>query len=1001
MKLFCSNVSRLAIPGSPPILPFALVLLAFSGGIQSRPAEKPELTRFNLAENSLVEVLKAFSRQSSLQLLYAHDLVDGKRSNGIFGEMPVNKALRIILKNTGLKWQFINENMVAIVPAQLAGEPGAASGDDNVNDDVSILADIEVQGKLRWWESDGSDAVFGFNKPLLETPRSVSVVNVDAIELFAVNAVDDLSRIVPGAFTTTRWGIQGAVDIRNIPADTYFRGMKRITLQGHGRSVLAAMDSIEVAGGPASPLMGIGKFGGYVNFIPKSGRSYIGQYLNNASGFGQIVTGEYNRRELSFGVGGPYDLTSIDRRGGYYVYGLVEDSDSFTYGVPVKQKVLQAATSIEDMVSGFRLETGFNVQISRTAGALTGRFTQNLVDDGTYISGSPLVDLDLNGNGLIGYLETHRASPVAGELSSDNQPLHQVFPWPTDAAGDPLPLDQFPQVSGIPQSMYAYLQENPQADPTGLLRAQGVGGPQPVSSYVPLGMVLDPRTTALTQYKPRRSAAFEKDLRADFFTAYFDLVHDEDPDLLIKNQLFFDVMNQYKSSNQPFSQRQDVRAIENKLTVGKRIHKLPEWLDINTRFSISFRNTVSEGEMTQGDYGNHRNDANAPTWNNDTAGMTPNTTFASSNENSSLANDGLPWSHIYRTEYSVAGVGALFDIDLFSKTNLVLGARFDGSMAETVEYAGRFQNAAGTSVNPGYYEAQDDKARGWDSGPSWSASLSHQLPYGLRPYMTVSETSIILDRNNNSMANAVIEAGHLGRAALKEAGVKFSARNGALEFSSALYEQGRIDVAPTDPAAVIQAYATSTTTRGWQTEIKWAPISNFHLSAYIVDQITRYTPNVGGSMQVDARALGFTDIYDNDGNLVYPAEAFLYGGRARIILPDGMNQYEIKQGNPERQIGLSSIFQFTKRWGLTFNGNYLSSTCSGRLCLVEMPGNTIFDMGIYWDQYPMRINFDVKNATDEQYFRARTGDTLGDVIAQSMPGRVYKLTINYRFGESR
>lgn len=997
MKLFCSNVSRLAIPGSPPIIAIALVLLAFSSGLQSRPVDQPGHTSFNLAENSLVEVLKGFSQQSSLQLLYAHDLVEGKGSDGIIGEMPVTEALQKILQDTGLSWQFVNDNMVAIVPALPAGEMDSASGDD----DVSILADIEVQGNLRWWESDGSDAVFGFNKPLLETPRSVSIVNVDAIELFSVSAVDDLSRIVPGAFTTTRWGIQGAVDIRNIPADTYFRGMKRITLQGHGRSVLAAMDSIEVAGGPASPLLGIGTFGGYVNFVPKSGRSYIGQYLNKASGFGQIVTGEYNRREISFGVGGPFDLKSLERRGGYYVYGLTEDSDSYAYGVPVKQKVLQAATSIENLVGGFRLETGLNVQRSRTAGALTGRFTQSLADSGTYISGRPLVDLDLNSNGTIGYLETHRASPVAGELGSDNQPLHQVFPWPADAAGNPLPFDQFPQVNGIPQSMYSYLQDNPQADPAGLLRAQGVGGPQPISGYVPVGMVLDPRTTTLTHYNPRRSAAFEKDLRANFFTVYVDLVNDDDPDLLIKNQLFFDVMKQYKSSNQPFSQTQDVRAIENKLTFGKRIDELPEWLHIGTRFSVSFRNTVSEGKMTQGDYGNHRTDANASTWNNDTAGMTPNTTFTSSNENSNLDNDGLPWSFIYRTEYSVFGVAALFDIDLFSNTNIVLGARFDGSTAETVEYAGRYQNAVGTSDNPGYYETQDDKARGRDSGPSWSASLSYQLPYGLRPYITAAESSIILDRNNNSMANAVIEAGHLGRASFKEAGIKLGTLSGVLEFSSAIYEQGRIDVEPTDPAAVLQAYATSTTTKGWQTEIKWAPTGNFLLSAYAVNQITRYTPNVGGAMQVDARALGFADIYDDDGNLIYPAEAFLYGGRARIMLPDGLKQYEVKQGNPERQIGVSSIYQFAKHWGLTFNGNYLSSTCSGRLCLVEMPENTIFDVGIFWNKYPVRINLDVKNVTDEQYFRARTGDTLGDTIAQSMPGRVYRLTVNYRFGDSR
>jgi outer membrane receptor protein involved in Fe transport len=35
---------------------------------------------------------------------------------------------------------------------------------------------------------------------------------------------------------------------------------------------------------------------------------------------------------------------------------------------------------------------------------------------------------------------------------------------------------------------------------------------------------------------------------------------------------------------------------------------------------------------------------------------------------------------------------------------------------------------------------------------------------------------------------------------------------------------------------------------------------------------------------------------------------------------------------------------------------------------------------------------DVNNFTDERYYRARTGDTLGDVIAQAMPGRTWQIT---------
>ena len=41
---------------------------------------------------------------------------------------------------------------------------------------------------------------------------------------------------------------------------------------------------------------------------------------------------------------------------------------------------------------------------------------------------------------------------------------------------------------------------------------------------------------------------------------------------------------------------------------------------------------------------------------------------------------------------------------------------------------------------------------GTDSGKSWSVSLSQQLPWGLRPYATYAETSLMLDGANNIIA---------------------------------------------------------------------------------------------------------------------------------------------------------------------------------------------------------------------------------------------------------
>lgn len=970
----------------------------------TRGADSKSIAHFDIVAGKLSDALNHFSEQAGLQVLYDPTWTTDKRAAPIAGDMSVDRALNRLLRGTGLQWRFVNAMTIAIF--QPTTQPSAATASANVQaepapravtHDTVTLSDIDVQDQ-RWLPTGTSNSLFGFSKPLLETPRSVSYISEETIDLFGLSAVEDLLRVVPGVFTTTRFGIQGSVDVRNVPADTYFRGMKRLTLQGHGRSVLAAMDSIEVVGGPPSPLYGMGKIGGYTNVVPKSGRAKTGQYLTESEGFIQGIGGEYDRREVSFGVGGPLTLLNqYGKQGGYYVYGLVEDSQSYAAGVPIKQQILQAAISIDNIAGPFRLESGTNYQVSRTAGALTGRLTQDLVDNDRYIGGSPLVNLDLNGNGSIGYLEMQTASPVLGKLVAGNQPLNQLFAWPTDAKGKPLALNQFPTKAGIPASMYSYLVAHPEADPTGLLRAQGVGGPIPISGAVPVGMVLDPRTVTYNTLNPRHSAAFERSLRAQFITAYADLIYDSDPDFTIKNQLFFDSMNQFKSSNQPFSQVQDVYVAEDKLTVSRRIAQLPGWLRINSLASINIRDTVSEGKMTLADYGNHRTDATAPGWNQDSGGMTANTTFASANDNSNIYNDGFPWLSIYRTQFSELGAGALLDIDLFTNTNILLGARIDGSQAKNTDYAGRFNLNTGTSANPGAYIATDDIAEGWDRGPSWSISASQQLPYGIRPYVTWARASVVLDGNNNTLLNTVIRSGHIGSSELKEVGLKANWFNGTLLFTGSAFKQGRTQASEQDNADVLTAYPTATTTWGWQTELKWVPTKNLLLSLYTIKQTTDYTPNVGGSIQVDARALGFKDVLDANGNVVYPAEAFLYGGRARIQLPNDMEQYKHKQGNPPIQLGFSGVYQFFKGVGATFKAGYLSSTCSGRLCLVRLEQSHVYDIGAFWETPAWNLKFDVFNLTDEHYYRARTGDTLGDVIAQAMPGRRWQVTAKYKF----
>lgn len=893
-------------------------------------------------------------------------------------------------------------------PANAQESTGAA--DDK---DVAELSDIEVTGDpLRALSNEPSAASFGFSKPLLETPRSVSFISEEQINLFGLSSVEDLVRVVPGAFTTTRFGIQGGIDVRNVPADTYFRGMKRLNMQGHSRTVLAAMDSIEVVKGPPSPVFGMGKIGGYTNVTPKSGRAKVGGYLPDAQGFAQAIAGSYDRKEASFGVGGPLGFT--EKQAGFYVYGLLEDSEAFTRDVPYKQKIAQAAVSVDNFIGPFRLDVGSNYQFAKTAGALTSRVTQDLIDDGTYIRGIPLKNLDLNNNGSIGFLEYNTASPVRGNLSAANQPLSQRWNWQLDANGRPLPLDQFAKVPGIPQTLYTYLYDQcgsshsatPSGcpDPTGLVRAAAgsnptnlrvnpslATGPQPTSGQVPIGFALDPRTVGYDKLDLRRAGAFERELEGTFLLGFADLVYDSNPDFTIKNQLFFDSMDQYKISQQPSGGKQDVQVFEDKVTVTKRLTALPEWLRVNSLASVNFRSTRSTGYRYGGDFSSTRTDVMYG------AGrMTANTSFIHSFENSDLNNDGAPWTSDYKTKFWEAGGGVLFDVDLFTKTNVLFGGRYDRSNARNTEFA-TFNPTQGTAANPGRFETANETAEGTDSGKSWSVSLSHQLPFGIRPYVTMAESSLSLDSNNNSLDNAIITAGHIGLAELKEAGIKATLFGGKLFLSAAGYEQTRTDVTTNDDPT-IGAEVSSTETRGVETEIKWVPNKNTFVSLYALRQKSEFIFNNGASILVDARTLGFQDVLDPaTGKVIFPAEAFLYGGRAFINLPAGVAKYKEKQGNPTTQLGLTANYRMDNGVGFTFSSNYLSSVPSGRLQLVELPSTFLVNAGVTWDVSRWDFKLDIFNAFDERYFRARTGDTLSDALVSAMPGRRWQLTVRTEF----
>jgi outer membrane receptor protein involved in Fe transport len=286
--------------------------------------------------------------------------------------------------------------------------------------------------------------------------------------------------------------------------------------------------------------------------------------------------------------------------------------------------------------------------------------------------------------------------------------------------------------------------------------------------------------------------------------------------------------------------------------------------------------------------------------------------------------------------------------------------------------------------------------RGTDSGKSYSVSLSHQLPFNLRPYATYANASLMLDGSNNVIAPNIIPRGHIGEAELKEVGLKTSFFGGKLMWTTAGYEQTRSDVtAPDDPSEA--AEVTSTQARGIETEIKWVPNRNIFISAYALWQKSEYVVDAAANVGLDARQLGFMDVLDPvTGEVLYPAEAFFYGGKATVALPAGASDFRERVTDPKKQFGFNSTFTLPKGFGFLVGATYFSETYADRTKSILLPDALVFNAGVTFDKGSWHIKANGYNVSDEVYWRARSGDT-SPGLASAMPGSRWEITLKHDF----
>jgi iron complex outermembrane receptor protein len=384
-----------------------------------------------------------------------------------------------------------------------------------------------------------TDSVFGLDAPLAEIPRSISSVTSEMITRYDIKTVNDLVAATPGSFTGSYFGVPGALFVRGEAGDNFYRGFRRVENRGNYQTPIGDAEELEVVKGPPAPNYGGGKVGGYMNYTPKSARSTTAKWLEHPTGKINLVYGSYDQKQGSVEFGSPFKIGQ--HRGGFYTFFSVEDSKSYYKGISTRSKLGQIAADME-LPGKWRMEfgmQGFGGALPQNIG--WNRVTQQLVDSGTYLAGTPAINLAGNDYNL-NPSNFQAATLLNFAYTANYAPIFLASPQAADFA-------------------------------------------------------LDPKTVHTVHLNNDQIFIDTPDFSdAITYTSYFDLVKDIKDGVRFKNQTFYDSLDHQKYSTYGFAANYTPSVIENKSSL-EYAFNAGHWLRAQTTSGVAYRHTsVTAGE---------------------------------------------------------------------------------------------------------------------------------------------------------------------------------------------------------------------------------------------------------------------------------------------------------------------------------------------------------------------------------------------------------------------
>ena len=654
---------------------------------------------------------------------------------------------------------------LGVVLLGLLSAGSAYSAQDKVEDrDGRVIEELVVTADLGSLPGNDVPSLFGFDKSLLETPRSASTITDEMMERFMIGDIDELIAMAPGSFTQSFFGIAGSLDIRGTTGETYFRGMRRLDNPGNYPTPIGATNRVDIIRGPASPIHGPAKIGGYLDFYPKSARiEETGAFIDEATGALSLDLGSWERRVVTSELGGAASIGGQDF--GYWLYAQFEDSGSYYKNSGTDQRLVQASFDMD--VGALRLQFGTMLHhYEGTQVAGWNRLTQDLIDHGLYVAGSPH-SLDRDGDGYVS---------------------HQEF----DVDGDGF-TDLNPYAAGLVPGTRATLERDASAEGTCRIGATPVFG-----CRLDLLALPSPGTARLNGDQVLVDA--DDRVTNDVGTVYFDVVFSTDGGWEWRNQIFLEGYDNLNENAYGFSQFHDAWVVEEKLVAMREFEGASAGLVLQVSPSLRFIDFRHAD-----DYTNEYFDRRDLSGGSDTGFRRLLATRVDKD-----------YTEYYIGDYLDLGFAVLADFE-WGRFDVLAGARYDMIDMRSRQPVHKLllpssnnfcSDAACVDV-----EAADEV-----DGVSWTFSLSFDSGLGLRPYATVSRQVTVIAGQGAEIATAsILEGAAFDDSTLFEYGVKGSLLDDRLYFALSIYEQER-----TDHSAQQTVTNQASRSEGVEFELRWA-----------------------------------------------------------------------------------------------------------------------------------------------------------------------------------